>query len=115
MERYLEKAIPEIGPDVSQEEVVLWFQQHPDSTVDMNTVNQAIRERQKFWDEKAKKIQEKYVADKKEAAKGAQEPAGAPFAGKEPDYKKFVNMTPAEREAMIGEGMEKFFREVEGK
>jgi len=107
MEKYLEKAIPEIGPDVSIEEIQIWAAQH-------QTINQAIRERQAIYDTKAKKLAEELIAQKKKAAEGAQDVTGSPFAGGMPDVKEFAKKTPAEREAMVEEGMDKFFRAVEG-
>jgi len=105
MERYLEKAIPQMGPDVSQEEVVLWFNMHPDVEPTADSISQAIRERQSLYDTKVQAKYEDYLKQKEEAAKGAQESPGAPFAGGAPDLGKFTNMTSAEQEAEIA----KFF------
>jgi len=105
IEKYLEKAIPKVGPDVSQEEIEIWARQHPDADWTdrgwMNTLNQAIRERQAIYDQKVQAKYEEYLKEKEAAAKKAQETPGAPFAGGTPDFDKFAKMTPAEQEAEI--------------
>jgi hypothetical protein len=108
MEKYLEKAIPEIGPDVSVEEIQIWAAQHPDADYsNMETINQAIRERQAIYDQKMEKKWETYVADKEKAQVGSQDVPGSPYAGSAPDYDKFADMTPAEQDAVVIENMKK--------
>jgi hypothetical protein len=106
MEKYLEKAIPEIGPDVSVEEIQIWAAQHPDADYsNMETINQAIRERQSIYDAKIEKKWEEYVAEKGQAQESAQEVPGSPWAGGAPDYEKFAEMTPAEQDALVAQKM----------
>ena len=105
MERYLEKAIPQMGPDVSQEEVVLWFNMHPDVEPNTESINQALRERQSIYDAKVQAKYEEYLKEKEKAAENAQETPGAAFAGGAPDVKKWLEMSEAERE----KEMTKFF------
>ena len=111
IEGYLKEAIPSIGKDVSQEEIEIWARQHPDADWTdkgwKNTLNQAIRERQKIYDEKVEAKYQEYLKAKEKAAETAQETPGAPFAGGTPDLEKFVKMTPAEREAAIAKFFEK--------
>lgn len=115
LEKYLEKAIPELGPDVSVEEIHIWAQQHPDADFsNMETINQAIRERQTYWDEKAKKIHEKYVAKKEELGKGAQEVPGSELAGEMPNIDEFVEATPAEKDKKVMEYFNRAARKVQG-
>ena len=118
IEKYVEKALPEIGPDVTQEEIRIWADQHPEADWGpdkwMDTINQAIRERQAFWDKRNEENFKKYIAKKEKDAKGAQETGGSPYAGKEHDADEFVDKTPAERDKIVADGMERFLRAVEG-
>jgi hypothetical protein len=111
IDKYLEKALPELGPDVNQEEIAIWAQQHRDADWSdegwMNTVNQAIRERQAIYNQKMDEKWQKYVAEKEKAQAGAQEVPGSPWAGGAPDYGKFAEMTPAEQDAIVMENIKK--------
>ena len=105
IDKYLESAKPQFGKDVSKEEIELWARQHPDADWSdggwKNTINQALRERQAIWDQKAEAKWQEYLAEKEKAAQEAQEVPGAPWAGGAPDLDKFADATPAEKEAMM--------------
>ena len=103
VERYLEKAIPKLGPQVNADEVLLWFNMHPEVQANTETINQAIKERQETIDARAKQRMEEYLAEKEKAAKNSQEAPGAPFAGGAPNFKEFASKTPAEQDAIIAE------------
>ena len=107
MEQYLKEAIPTLGKDVDGDEILFWFNIHPEVDRSFDNINRAIRERQTKIDTKVKIKTEEYLKQKEEDAKNAQEVPGAPYAGSKPDFDKFVNMTPAERDAEVAKSINK--------
>lgn len=108
VERYLEKAIPKLGKNVDADEIVMWFNMHPEVQANTETINQAITERQSKIDALAEQRAQEYLAEKEKAAQGAQDAEGsAPWAGGAPKPDEFVNMTPAEREKAVADFMER--------
>ena len=108
VERYLEKAIPKLGKDVNADEILLWFQMHPDVQANTDTINQAITERQAKIDALAEARMQEMLAKKEADAQKVQDvEGGAPWAGGAPNSEEFANMTPAEKEAAVAKFFER--------
>jgi hypothetical protein len=108
VERYLEKAIPKYGKDVDADEIVVWFQMHPEIQASTETINQAITERQAKIDAKAEAKMQELLAQKEADAQKVQDAeGGAPWAGGAPNHEEFVKMTPAQKNEKVAEYMER--------
>ena len=115
MEQYLEKARPALKcNDVSDEEVYIWHQQHPEVQVSLDSINQALRERQSVYNAKVEAKYAEYLKEKEQAALGAQEVPGSPLSGEMPDISKFVDMTPTERDEKVAEFFNRSVRKFQG-
>lgn len=115
VERYLEKAIPKLGPQVDADEILLWFQMHPDVQASTETINQAITERQAKINTLAEVRAQEYLAAKEQDAAQTQDAAsGAPWAGGGSIVEDFADKTPAEREEIVRANLEKEWRSLGG-
>jgi uncharacterized phage infection (PIP) family protein YhgE len=114
VERYLEKAIPKLGPQVDADEVLLWFNMHPEVQANTETINQAIQERQSIIDQRAEARMEQMIAEKESAIPNVQDADGAPWAGGAISPDDFADKTPAEKEAIVGENIRKSFKALGG-
>ena len=118
MEKYLDKAIPEFGKDVTIPEIDAWVRQHPNADLSaegwMETLNQAIRECQGEINTRNEARWKEYVAEKEKQVEGAQEVPGSAFAGEVPNIDEFVSKTPADKDTEVMKFFERQARKVQG-
>jgi hypothetical protein len=99
---------------VDADEVLLWFNMHPEVQANTETINQAIQERQAKIDALAEQRMEQKIAEKEAAVTGVQDADGAPWAGGAISPNDFADKTPAEREAIVEENIRKSFKALGG-
>jgi hypothetical protein len=108
VERYLERAIPKLGPQVDADEIVMWFNMHPEVKASTETINQAITERQAKISALAdQRNAERIAAAEADAQKVQDAEGGAPWAGGAPNHEEFVKSTPAQKNAKVAEFFDK--------